>query len=633
MTLDRTIRGSYAERDLPCQTSGLYPRGTSRKAVSTLQTFKKREDIPAALTWDLESIFAQNENWERDFQKLQDCIPELEALKGTLDQSGEALLTVLRKRDELYEEVETLYTYASMRRDEDTTNGFYQGMADRIMQLVVRISTAAAYIEPEILALPQETLDRFLQETLELDLYNHQLHDLNRKRPHVRSAEVEAVLAAAGEVADAPDSIFSMIDNADLKLPDIRNEAGEEVELTKGNYLVFVHSADRRVRKEAFEGLHETFLKQRNTIGATLSAQVKADIFYTRQRNYTSSRERALARYNIPVSVYDNLIETVSEHISLLNRYMRLRKRILKLDELHMYDLYVPIVEETTDEISYEEAREIVLAALAPLGDKYISDLKQAFSRRWIDVYETPGKRGGAYSGGAYRTHPFVLLNFQNKRDSMYTLAHELGHSMHSFYTRTHQPYQYGDYTIFVAEVASTLNEGLLTEYLLKSTSDPAVRIALLNHSLEDIRGTLFRQTMFAEFEQQIHHRAEQGEPLTTDTLSALYTALNEKYYGAETVVDELIGIEWARIPHFYYNFYVYQYATGISAAIALVHRILHEGQPAVERYLKFLSSGSSDYSIDLLKKAGVDMTSPEPIRQALKYFESQLEQMEQLLG
>ncbi len=598
-----------------------------------MQTFKKREDIPTEFKWDLESIFSQNEVWERDFQALQSRVPELETLQGTLALSGEALLAVLRKRDELYEEAETLYVYASMRRDEDTTNGLYQGMADRIMQLMVRISTAAAYIEPEILALSQETLDRFIQETPDLALYGQQLHDLNRKRPHVRSAEVEAVLAAAGEITDAPDAIFSMIDNADLKLPTIRNEAGEEVELTKGNYLIFIRSTDQRVRKEAFDGLHEAFLKQRNTIAATLAAQVKTDIFYTRQRNYTSSRERALARYNIPVSVYDNLVETVSEHLSLLNRYMKLRKRILQLDELHMYDLYVPIVEETTDEISYEQAKDTVLTALAPLGEQYIHDLRRAFTQHWIDVYETPGKRGGAYSGGAYRTRPFILLNFQNKRDSLYTLAHELGHSMHSFYTRTNQPFQYGDYTIFVAEVASTLNEGLLTEYLLKNTSDPAVRIAILNHSLEDIRGTFFRQTMFAEFEQQIHQQAEHGEPLTADRLTALYTAINEKYYGAETIIDDLIGIEWARIPHFYYNFYVYQYATGISAAAALVQQILHEGEPAVKRYLKFLSSGSSDYSINLLKKAGVDMTSPEPVRQALQLFESHLSQMEQLLG
>jgi oligoendopeptidase F len=598
-----------------------------------LQTYKKREEIPAEFTWNLASIFQQNEDWDRDFQALQKRLPELTKLQGTLAQSGEALLTVLRKRDEIYEELERLYVYASMRKDEDTTNGLYQGMADRATQIIVQASTAASYIEPEILALPQETLDSFVQETPDLALYGQQLRDLNLKRPHIRSAEVEAVLAAVGEISDAPDNIFSMIDNADLRLPNIKDESGAEVELTQGNYLTYIRSRDRRVRKEAFETLHETFLKQRNTIAATLSAQVKSSIFYTRQRNYATSRELALARYNIPISVYDSLVESVGEHISLLNRYMKLRKRILQLDELHMYDLYVPIVEETTDEISYQEAGDTIIQALAPLGNDYINNLKRSFSERWIDVYETPGKRGGAYSGGAYGTHPFVLLNFQNKRDSMYTLAHELGHSMHSFYTRTHQPYQYGDYTIFVAEVASTLNEGLLTEYLLKHTNDRAVRIALLNHSLEDIRGTLFRQTMFAEFEQQIHNRAEEGEPLTADTLSAMYTTLNEKYYGGESIIDDLIGIEWARIPHFYYNFYVYQYATGISAAAALVQQILNEGQPAVERYLKFLSSGSSDFSIELLKKAGVDMTTPQPVRQALQLFESHLSQMEELLG
>ncbi len=597
-----------------------------------MQTYKKRSEIPVELTWDLSSIFSQDEIWERDFQALQSRLPELEKLKDTLSQSGEAFLSVLRKRDELFEQLEQLYVYASMHKDEDTTNSKYLGMADRAMQLLVRASTVAAYIEPEILALPQAKLDQFLLDTPELDLYKQQLDDLSRKRPHIRSAEVEAVLAAAGEITDAPDSIFTMIDNADLKLPPIKNEQGEEVELTQGNYLNYIRSTDRRVRKDAFEALHMAFLKQRNTLAATLGAQVKADIFYTRQHNYATARERALARYNIPISVYDNLIETVSEQIPLLNRYMKLRKRILQLDDLHLYDLYVPIVKETTDEISYEQANETVVAALAPLGTNYVETLKQAFTQRWIDVYETPGKRGGAYSGGAYGTRPYVLLNFQNKRDSMYTLAHELGHSMHSFYTRSNQPYQYGDYTIFVAEVASTLNEGLLTEYLLKNTTNKEVRLAILNHSLEDIRGTLFRQTMFAEFEQQIHHLAEQGESLTADSLSELYSALNKKYYGEETIIDELIGIEWARIPHFYYNFYVYQYATGISAASALVQQILHEGQPAVERYLKFLSSGSSDYSINLLKKAGVDMTSPEPVRQAFQLFESHLSQMEELL-
>jgi len=594
---------------------------------------KKREEIPTEYTWDLSTIFVRDEDWEQAFQSIQNRLPDVGALKGTLAQNGQALLKVLQKRDEIAEALECLYSYASMRKDEDTTNSTYQGMADRAIQLLVHTSTAASYIEPEILALPQERLDQFIQETPGLALYRQQLDVLNRQRPHIRSVEVEAVLAAVGEITEAPDNIFDMISNADLKLPTIENERREAIELTQGNYQTFIRSTDRRVRKDAFEALHGTFLKQRNTIAVTLATEIKANIFYTRQRNYATCRERALDRYNIPVSVYDNLITTAREHTPLLDRYMRLRKRMLELDELHMYDLYTPIVKEVTDEVTYEEARDIIIAALSPLGEAYCKILKEGFTQRWIDVYETPGKRSGAYSGGAYGTHPFILMNFQNKRESMYTLAHELGHSMHSYFTRTNQPYQYSDYTIFVAEVASTLNEGLLTQYLLKNTEDRATRISLLNHSLEGIRTTLYRQTMFAEFEQKIHSQAEQGKPLTADTLTAIYTALNEKYYGGEAVIDELIGIEWARIPHFYYNFYVYQYATGISAASALVQQILHEGQPAVDRYLKFLSSGSSDYSIELLKKAGVDMTTPEPVRQAFQLFASHLSQMEELLS
>jgi oligoendopeptidase F len=597
-----------------------------------MQAIKSRDDIQQEYTWNLESIYPTNEDWERDFQALQLRLPELESLKGTLSQSGQALWTLLQKRDEIYQALERLYVYASMRKDEDTTNSLYQGMADRAMQLYVRTLTIGSFIEPEILALSPETIAQFMKETPELTLYQQQLDDLNLKRAHIRSAEIESILAAASEMAEGPGSIFTMIDNADLKLPTIKNENGEEVELTKGNYQLFIRSTNRQVRKAAFEALQGTFLKQRNTIASTLASHVKSDIFYSTQHNYASCREQALARYNIPVSVYDNLVTAVSENIPLLNRYLKLRKRILQLDELHMYDLYVPIVEEAMEEVSYQQARDTVIAALSPLGENYTNTLRRAFTERWIDVFETPGKRGGAYSGGAYNTNPFILLNYQNNRDSMFTLAHELGHSMHSFFTRSNQLYQYGDYTIFVAEVASTLNEGLLTEYLLKTTDDRTLRLAILNHSLEGFRGTLFRQTMFAEFEQQVHSRAEQGEPMTADMLSALYHALNEKYYGGETVIDPLIDIEWARIPHFYSSFYVYQYATGISAASALVQRILHEGQSAVERYLSFLRSGSSDYSINLLKKAGVDMNSPEPVQQALQLFASHLSQMEELL-
>ena len=600
--------------------------------MQTVQTLKSRGDIPLEYTWNLESIYATNNDWESDFQHLQLRVPALEALQGTLDQSGQSLWLVLQTRDELFELLERLFVYASMRKDEDTTNSHYQGMADRVGQLYVRLLTAASFIEPEILALPQDTIDRFFQEAPELSLYRQQLNDLNRKRGHVLSAEIEAVLAAAGEMAESPGSIFTMIDNADLKLPVIVNENGEAVELTKGNYQIFIRSNNRTVRKAAFEAMHGTFLKQRNTIAATFAAQVKTDIFYARQHRYNSPREMALASYNIPVSVYDMLVESVHESLPLLNRYLKLRKRILQLDDLHMYDLYVPIVEEASEDVSYDEARTIVAEALAPLGTEYVTTLRNGLARRWIDVYETPGKRGGAYSGGAYKTQPFILLNFQNNRESMFTLAHELGHSMHSFFTRSHQPYQYGEYTIFVAEVASTLNEALLTEYLLRTTTNRTQRLAVLNHSLEGFRGTLYRQTMFAEFEQRAHSQAEQGESLTADALSALYHALNEQYYGAETTIDELIDIEWARIPHFYSSFYVYQYATGISAASALAQQILHEGQPAVDRYLHFLHSGSSDFSIELLKKAGVDMTSPKPVRLALQLFESHLSQMEALL-
>ncbi len=605
----------------------------SRKAEAPVQTLTNRNEVPQEYTWNLDSIFSSNEQWENDAQRLQQRLPELASFQGTLSQSGEKLLEMFQKRDELYREVERLYVYASMRRDEDTTHSVYQAMADKAMQLYIKTSTVSSFIQPEILAIPQEQLERFVKETSGLELYQHELDDLNRQRAHVRSAEVEAILAAASEIADAPDTIFSMIDNADLKLPKIHNEQGEEVDLTKGNYQVFVRSTDRRVRQEAFEALQGAFLKQRNTIASTLYGKLKSDSFFTQQQYYQNSRERALSAYNIPESVYDNLISSVSENIPLLNRYLRLRKKILKLDSLHMYDLYVPIVEEIETQMSYAQARDTVLAALAPLGEQYVNNLRRAFDERWIDVYETPGKRGGAYSGGAYATNPFILLNFQNNRDSMYTLAQELGHSMHSYFTRTTQPFVYGSYTIFVAEVASTLNEALLTEHLLKTTSDRQERLAILNHSLEGLRGTLFRQTMFAEFEQQIHSRAEAGEPMTADVLSGIYYALNEKYYGGEVNVDKLIEIEWARIPHFYSSFYVYQYATGISASSALAQGILTEGQPAVDRYLSFLRSGGSDYSIELLKKAGVDMTSPEPVRQAFALFESHLKQMEDLLS
>lgn len=596
-----------------------------------MQAYKTRASVPTEYTWDLASICAHDEDWEHLFQSIQTHLPDLQALKGTLAQSGQALLTVLQKGDEISEQLERLYAYASMRRDEDTTNGIYQGMVERAMRLYVFASTTISYIEPELLALLPQTLDQFLQETPGLVLYKHLLDNLNRKRSHIRTAEVENVLAAISEITAAPSSIYSMLSNADLRLPAITNEGGAKVPLTQGNYLAYIRSSNPHVRKEAFEAMHQTLLAQRNTLASTLSAQVKTHLFYAQQRNYKTCREHALANYNIPINVYDTLIKTASEHIPLLTRYLQLRKRILKVDELHMYDLYAPLVEETTSVIRYEQAREIIMQALAPLGEAYGNILHKAFSQRWIDVYETPGKPGGAYTNGVYGTHPFMLINWQDDRKSLYTLAHELGHCLHSYFTHSHQPYQYGNYTPFIAEVASTLNEGLLTDYLLKHTTDHATRLAILNQALEEMRNKFFRQALSAEFELQVHSTAEAGGPLTADTLEAMYKTLNEKYYSAGAIVDELISIEWARIPHFYYNFYVYQYATGIASASSLVQQILDEGQPAIKRYLHFLSSGSSDYSIELLKKAGVDITTSFPVYQALQLFKSHLSQLETL--
>ncbi|MCG0239001.1 MAG: oligoendopeptidase F [Firmicutes bacterium] len=592
-----------------------------RREAVPLKRVPKREEIPEQYRWDLERIFPSDEAWEQEYQAVESLIPRLQAYQGTLAQSAARLLECLRLRDEIGQRVETLYAYASMRKDEDNTVARYQALHDRAVGLYSRATAAMAFIRPEILAIPDDRLEQFLAEEPGLAVYRFHLEDIRREREHVRSPEVEALLAQAAEIAHSPAIIFSMLDNADIKFPTVRDEEGNEVELTKGRYLRLMESQDRRVRRDAFMALYGTYRKYINTLAASLAASVKKDVFYARARNYRSSLEAALFRDNIPVSVYHNLIATVRKNLPVLHRYMAVRKRLLGLDELHMYDIYVPLVRGVDRKIPYEEAAETVAAALAPLGEEYVSALREGLRSRWIDVYETAGKTSGAYSGGAYTTAPYILLNYQENVDSMYTLAHELGHSLHSYFTRRSQPYVYGDYTIFVAEVASTLNEALLTEYLLRNTDDPQLRRYIVNHQVETIRTTLFRQTMFAEFELAIHEQVERGEALTAESLCALYKELNEAYHGPEMVVDEEIALEWARIPHFYRAFYVYQYATGISAAMALARQILSEGRPAVERYLEFLRSGSSDYSIHLLRRAGVDMTSPEPVQAAIDHF------------
>jgi oligoendopeptidase F len=594
----------------------------------------ERSEIPVEYKWRLEDIFATDEDWEKEFQEVKNMIPKISEFQGKLGESADTLYAALQYQDEISERLGKLYTYAHMRYDEDTTNSFYQGLNDRATNLYTQVASALSFIVPEILSIDEERLKSFLQTKEELKLYEHALDEINRQRPHVLSASEEALLAQASEVMASSSNTFGMLNNADLSFPTIKDENGEEVEVTHGRYIRFLESEDRRVRKDAFMAVYETYGKFKNTFASTLSGAIKKDNFYAKVRKYKSAREAALSANNIPESVYDNLVETINENLLLLHRYVKLRKKVLGVDELHMYDLYAPLVQNVKMEIKYEEAKDILLKALAPLGEDYLNVLKEGFENRWVDVHENKGKRSGAYSSGAYGTNPYILMNWQDNVNNLFTLAHEFGHSVHSYYTRKYQPYPYGNYSIFVAEVASTCNEALLNDYLLKTIDEEQKRLYLLNYYLEGFRATVFRQTMFAEFEHDIHMRAQEGEALTPDLLTELYYKLNQKYFGEEDIViDKEIGLEWARIPHFYYNYYVYQYATGFSAATALSKQILEEGQPAVDRYIAFLKAGSSDYPIEVLKKAGVDMTSSEPIKEACKVFEQKLSEMEQLLS
>ena len=592
-----------------------------------------RADLPIDDTWELESIFANDAVWEENFTYVSDQLPKLAQLQGSLSQTGDGLFQALQQTNQLGEILERLYVYALMRFHEDTTRSQYQALADRIATLAAEFSSVTAFFTPEILAIPQDRLEGFLAEEPRLELYRHYLDEVTRSRPHIRSTEVEQVLAGMLEIAQAPERVFDMIDNADLRLPKLTDAEGNEAQLSIGNYLLFLQSPKREVRQAAFEGMHTTFKQQQNTIAANLATQVKKNLFFARVRRYESSLDAALDGNNIPTTVYTNLVETVNKNLPVLHRYLALRKKALKLDEQHMYDLYTPLVPDAQVAIDFSEARDRVVKALAPLGSDYTNALAHGLRSRWVDIRENQGKRGGAYSWGAYGTHPFVLLNYQDQLDDVFTLAHEMGHSMHSYYTWNNQPYPYASYTIFLAEIASTLNEALLTNYLLQTTEDKQVRTYVLNHYLDGFRATLFRQTMFADFELQIHQQAEKGASLTPDLLCSIYKDLNQRYYGDGGVVqDELIGWEWSRIPHFYSSFYVYQYATGISASTALSRSILTEGQPAVDRYLKLLRSGSSNYSIDLLQAAGVDMTTPAPIEAAIAEFDRAITEMEKLV-
>jgi oligoendopeptidase F len=598
-----------------------------------MKTLPKRSEVATEHTWNLESIYPTNAAWEADFSRVSGLLPGIRELQGHVGDSAAILYDALTRRDTAGEILGRLFVYAHMRLHEDSTNSTYQALADRVTSLANDFNTAGAYLTPELLAIPPEQLEQFLANEPRLRVYRQALDEINRQRAHILPAEQEALLAQASELGNAPERIYEMFSNADLKLPKVHDDEGQEAQLTQGNYVAqFLESHQREVRREAFQAMLGTYEAYQNTLAATLASQVKRDIFFARARHYSSALESALDANNIPVSVYDNLITTVNSNLPVLHRYLTLRKRLLGLDELHMYDLYVPMVREVEYKVAFAEAQQRVAAALAPLGAEYVAALRGGFGARWIDVYENEGKRSGAYSWGSFGTQPFVLLNYQESMDSMFTLAHEMGHSMHSYFTWRNQPYPYSSYTLFVAEVASTLNEALLTHFLLRNTTDRALRMYVINHALETFRTTLYRQTLFAEFERDIHQRAEAGEALTPELLNSIFKRLNDTYYGPVVAVDDLISVEWARIPHFYSSFYVYQYATGISASAALAHQILTEGEPAVRRYLGFLSSGSSDYSINLLRDAGVDLSTPQPIQEALNTFGAYLDELERLL-
>ncbi|SIS47826.1 oligoendopeptidase F [Salimicrobium flavidum] len=592
----------------------------------------KREEIPTERTWKLDDIFETDEAWYEEFEQLKKEKEHFPPFENTLGDSGKRLYELFDLQDRFMERLGKLFTYAHMRSDQDTTNAYYQEMNTKAETLLTEASQAMSFIVPEILSLPEGTIEKFLKEYDPLKHYEHTLNELIRQKDHILSEKEEKLLAGFSEIAGAPAQTFGALNNADLTFSSIRDEDGNEVDVTHGRYMNFLKSDNRRVRKEAFQAMYDTFGAFKNTFASTLSANVKKNNFKATVRNYDNARQAALDSNKIPETVYDNLIEAVNERLDLMHRYVRLRKRVLELDDVHMYDLYTPLVKEVEMNVTFEEAQQKVIEGLKPLGEDYVDKLKEGFNNRWIDVEENKGKRSGAYSSGHYGTNPYILMNWQNNVDNLFTLAHELGHSLHSYYTHENQPYRYGNYSIFVAEVASTTNEALLNDYMVEQTTDEKEKLYLLNNFLEGFRGTVFRQTMFAEFEHDIHTREQNGEALTAEKLTELYYELNKKYFGDDTFIDEEIGLEWARIPHFYMGYYVYQYATGYSAATALANQIQEEGAPAVERYKDFLKAGSSDYPIEVLKKAGVDMTSKAPVLEALDVFEQKLDEMERLL-
>lgn len=593
---------------------------------------KDRKDIDVKDTWNLESIYANNELWEEDYAALEKDAAEFAKLKGAIEADVSKIPAVLDAYYGLHRRLSKLSVYARMRFDQDTTDSTYQTMSAKIGSLGVKIGAASAFVEPEILSYSKEQLEAAEKENERTAYYGRKIEEMLRGQEHTLDAEKEELLAAAGDMAEAPDDIFSVLMNADMKYPDIVLEDGTHLPLTNSTYISYMESPDRAVREGAFKTLYGQIASLKNTFAAIYRGNLKQAKFYAQSRKYSSARAMYLADSNVPESVYDNLLSAVHEALPMMYRYVAVRKKVLGVDKLHMYDVYTPIVAAQNQTYEFEQAKQMVLEALKPMGEDYLSHAREGLENRWIDIYPNKGKKGGAYSWGCYDSQSFILLNYTKNLDSVFTLIHEMGHSIHSYYSRTAQDYAYSDYKIFVAEVASTCNECLLMHDLLEKTTDKEQRKYLLNHYLDSFKGTLFRQTMFAEFEKTAHDYCAQGKPLTAEALSQMYLELNQKYFGPDMEKDEEIAYEWMRIPHFYTPFYVYQYATGYSAAVALSAKILKEGKPAVDAYMSFLKGGESKDPIDLLKMAGVDMTTEKPVADALALFGELVAELEALV-
>lgn len=592
----------------------------------------KREELPENLTWDLTKIFSSDKEFDEKYLELSEKLKKSEKYKGTLNQGASQFLDAIEFVLSVYRQTEIIYVYAHLKNDQDTGNTEYQALCARASSLFSKVSEAVSWFEPEILQLSDERIWQYFKEEPKLEVYRHYIQQIVDNRAHVLSADQESLLAGAGEIFEASSDTFAVLNNADLVFPTIEGENGEKVQLSHGVYGQLLESTDRSVREAAFKGLYSVYEQFRNTFASTLSTHIKGHNFKAKVRNYSSAREASLSNNHIPESVYDTLVDVVNKHLPLLHRYMELRKRLLEVEKLHMYDLYTPVLGEAPITFTYEEAKEKALEALKPMGEEYMTIVEKAFSERWIDVVENKGKRSGAYSSGSYDTNPYILLNWHDTLDQLFTLVHEMGHSVHSYFTRSSQPYVYGDYSIFLAEIASTTNENILTEYLLETEKDPRVRAYVLNHYLDGFKGTVFRQTQFAEFEHFMHTEDEKGVPLTSEYLSDSYGKLNAKYYGPAVEEDPEIKFEWSRIPHFYYNYYVFQYSTGFSAASALAKRILSQEPDALENYLAYLKAGNSDYPVEVMKKAGVDMTQAAYIEDAMSMFEQRLNELEELI-